>query len=240
MNSNFYRELYLFEWELRHRITSWLQIPIAALTVLGGGAIVLAQGFPYDDSARTMAFVLAILLALMSLGLAGYFVVRCLHGYEYAKLPRSSEIRELLEKRREYLSACGESPDEAERYLEDFIHRRMAEATDRNADNNAIKSAFLHKANQWTVWTLVLLAVSAVPYTWQTILAQGEPSRVELINPVTLTQEVPMIERERNSGESDRPVAPQIPEPPPEPPNELIKEDKLPGILAPDVGRQDG
>ena len=68
MKQNIYKDHYQFEWDHRAHLTSFLNIPIAVTTVMGGAVTVMAQKFPYEQSEiLTIAFLVCLTLAIICL-----------------------------------------------------------------------------------------------------------------------------------------------------------------------------
>ena len=57
------KSLYAFEWELRDKLTSWLQTPITTLTVLGAAISYLLQTYVPGTDQRAAFFYATIAVA---------------------------------------------------------------------------------------------------------------------------------------------------------------------------------
>ena len=178
--------LYQFEWELRDRLTAWLQVPLGVGTALTGGLVALAASFDYGWSFLTALFLIGLSIALVALVDTAKLILSSFHGYRYEKLPNASAIREHYIQLKAYHESLGTSDQLAVEFA-DFLDRRMVEATTQNSANNIRKADLLHQATVSLIATSVGLALASTSYVIQKAIADTPPTRVILIESPSAT-----------------------------------------------------
>ncbi len=233
MKLDLYREFYFFEWNRREQITSATNIPIALATILGGVIAFLLRTYPYKEQSHspweTGLFTILIGAAAVSLLWGISFLIRSYHGYNYKRIPVPGKLRDHYDEIHAYHKEWTEADaaEAAEEAFDSYLRERLADATDRNAENNRLKAGRLHSGVKRLIASLVFAAGAIVPYLFTTI---GAPDKVQRFELVTHSEGQGMISLEANGDEDNKPeqpaTTPENPPPPPEgPPNDEIRED---------------
>ena len=99
-----YEKLYFHEIEVRERLGSRLQTPLAIIVSLIGVLAYLFQNFAQDHIALNVFMFLGLLgLSTVALLVAVYFFIRSWYGHTYAFLPSADateQYRKLLQRTR--------------------------------------------------------------------------------------------------------------------------------------------
>ncbi len=81
MNRDIFQKQYDFELDQRNGIASATNIPIAALTVVGGALATLVINFNYSNELISYFFLFFVLLTIISMVISVYKTVRTFLGY---------------------------------------------------------------------------------------------------------------------------------------------------------------
>ena len=232
MKPELYEKHYEFEWNHRTYLSSAQNVPIGVMSLLGGALTILIQKFPYGNNLETIIYVALISISILLFAIAIYFLFRAIIGYEYKRVATPLKLKEHYEKLLEWWQKHGDGGEaEAQKDLEEFVYQKMAEATEVNAKNNRDKSHFLYKTNKFLAISFLFLALSAIPYLFETINKDESTYKVDIVKPIILQKEVvQMADQDRDT--TQRPPKSDPPPPKPEgPPNENIREDVLPTTI---------
>ncbi len=226
MNSDLYEKHYEFEWNHRAYLSSAQNIPIAVMSIVGGALAVLIQKFPYSTGWETKLFIVFIFLAVLFLIFSIIQLFKAIVGYQYERIATPLKLEKYYDELLEWWVKHGDGGEkEAGEDHQKYVLKKIAEATEANANNNKTKSLFLYKTNILLAVTFVFLALSSVPYLVKTVNKSDKVYQIKLIEPKKeKITEIKMAEEEQNSSQQE----PQSDPPPPKPdgpPNELIKED---------------
>jgi hypothetical protein len=154
----YYRDLYKTEWDYRQTLNGAAAVPIGALTVLGGLLAFIAREADFSQPVIGAIVAVTGLAAVAAFAVATYKVVRALHGYKYARVPFSDDLRTWEQQVRVAI------PNSAQADAAFFakLSNRYAEAAGENGRLNAQRSNFFYLANRWVVYTLVASAVAGI------------------------------------------------------------------------------
>jgi len=158
--------LYRDAWRRRDQLASEMSLPVGLLTLLWGAMILLVRSTPWDSGAYAWLFVLVVLLVF---GCAAFFraawhLLKSYHGYEYATIPT---VADMLAHRASIESVYSEF-DECERRttaaFDAYLGRVLAEATDKNAECNEVRSARLYSSRRAITQTAIFTALATLPW----------------------------------------------------------------------------
>ncbi len=160
---------------------------IVIITVLWGGFIYYTQNI----IKFTMDFCEVLLIILLSLDFVALvintiFIFLAYYNYSYRYLPLAKEANEYIIKLKEYYAAFTRMSktkrvEAIENDKNNFLHDSLIECIDENIMNNDKKSMFLHKSSTCFIISLVLLALTAIPFSSK-LLEQKDVVEVKIIN----------------------------------------------------------
>jgi len=222
MKSDIYKEFYQFEWDHRSHLTSALNIPIAAATIVGGGIAFMAQSFSYSGDINTKLFVaLTCLSSSFLLGVL-FFIFKAFHGYTYSRIPTPLKFKKHYDELLDWHEKYAEGKKSADIRFEEYFNMRVGEAAEVNSHNNKNRSAYLYRTNVSLALSLFFLIISSAPYLYSKINETEKTYSVNVVQPITfIPKEIKMPEPEENAKQNT--PEPTPPEPTP-PSNENIKE----------------
>lgn len=162
---NFYRDNYLFEFEIKEKLEKSASSSIAVLVILGS----IVSLFINEIRTIEYSYITIIFISLLSLSglcflLSLYFIIRALYNYQYMYMPTSSQLKKYNDEIIEYYSAEENFKEKANNDFEEYIIGEYAANAHTNFQNNGRKSAFIHLANTFIIVTIILLLLSSIPY----------------------------------------------------------------------------
>lgn len=235
MKIDIYKDHYQFEWDHRSHLTSALNIPIAVTTVIGGALTIMIQSFLYHNDLATYFFIGLNVLTIISIVLAVFFVFKSLHGYKYQRIPTPKKLKKHYDDLVKWHVTYGDGMADAKKEFKQSFHEGMAEAVEINAHNNKSKSAYIYRANVALATSLLFLAFSSVPFLVKTV---GENEKIHLVRIIEMPQTKKEVHTMTEDDQAEQPETtvnlPTAPPPKPTfPPNEQLKEHKIPPLAAP-------
>lgn len=224
MKDGHFQQQYDAEAQQRTAIESALTVPVGVVTVLGGAVYLLASAFHYEMAWPSFTFATLTAAAFLALCISACYLMRVLHGFEYSRIPTPTELWAHYGSLKDYAAAYG---GDADADFAEFLNERLAQATERNAENNASKLSRLHNAKTWTFVSMVLLALAAPFGVWDTAIHR-EPCGLATTAGRLSDRGVIMTNATNSSG-TPKPPPPQAtrPNPPPKPQgpqNKTIRE----------------
>ena len=205
MDRELYQKQYDFELEQRNSIASSTNIPIVSITVIGGALSTMVLSFPYSGGFGTIGFVVAAMLSVAAILIALFFVLRSLIGYTYAKIPSPTALAEHFRDLETWHRNNGETEEKASSLAKvDFsayLDQRLAEASEKNSQNNIRRGNFVHDATVLVSAALAFLVVAAPMYVQAKASQTDTIYRVEMVNPITIIRGVEtMAEKDTGGG----------------------------------------
>lgn len=197
MDRELLQHIYDFEWELRDRLTGWLQVPLGVATLLGGAVVFLASNYRWDQSHASYAFGVGLAITVAALLACIAFLAASFHNFKYPKLPDAGELKKHYDELAEHHRAWRYSDAVLERSFSDFIERRLIRCATQNSKNNVIKAEMLHRATRSLLYALIGLLASAVPFIFQSVTAEQRCETVLVTQ--CPTQETPDDNRKRDT-----------------------------------------
>ncbi|MGC2049823.1 MAG: hypothetical protein WA635_14585 [Gallionella sp.] len=216
-----YEKLYFYEIEVREKLSSRLQAPLAIIVSLIGVLGFLMQNFD-KQQATSAASLFSILLVASAISLSSniYFFIRSWYGYTYEFLPTADDT----EKYRRVLESTYKQFKDgnilAENYLNDYLCSYYIKCSTQHTRYNDLRSLYLHKTNGTLIITTLFVAVSFLTFFFGDLDKSHfiKPSEVVIVKPV----DVKGVFMTDKKPEEQKEVA--LPPPPPPPPPRLIKE----------------
>ena len=224
MDSKLYKDQYEFEWNHRSQLTSMLNIPIVVTTVMGGALVALFQKFQFAKDLPTYFFIIFASVSLVGLATAIVFLFKAVLGYRYQRIPTPMKIKAHYDDLLEWWKRNNGSEENAKIDLNDFMNVRLAEAVEKNSENNKNKSANIYKSNVALIIAFVFIALCSIPYLIKTTNNSSNTIKVEIVNTgLTLIQKE---EKGMPENEQQQPTNEQTDDDPKPvgPPNEEIRE----------------
>jgi len=155
------KESYTHELERRNELRRALSVPVSIAVVFAGAQFSLFRAFPWEVSEWPMAigFGVTWAVAVLSWIALVVFLIWGHVGYPYAYIATPKELRDYRNELAQHdeTAICDEKIN-AE--LEQFLEVEYANNAHHNSIKNDKKSAFLHRANQALVVSLLFTAVS--------------------------------------------------------------------------------
>ncbi|MGR5370734.1 hypothetical protein [Photobacterium damselae] len=235
MDKNLYQKQYDFELEQRNSLASGTNIPIVALTIIGGALSTMVTGFEYKADAWTYCFLTFVSLSIISVLVSLYKTVRSFLGYSYQKIPPAQAMKEHLEALAEWHKEQGLDEETATRNaqtdFEEYFFERLSEAAESNGSNNIKRGNYLHDATAFVVVAFVFMALSSPIFVYKNITKDTKPTKVQLLKEFPLQKvNIQMTTNNQDSSkpsgtssESPKPTAAPISAKPTGPKNTVFK-----------------
>lgn len=226
----FYKSHYALEVTRKTDLTAALSLPAGLLTLLVGALVAMAKELHLPLGVVEQIQLVAIVLSGCACASAGYLLFRSLHNYEYGYAPTPLQLREYKEKLTEFHQSGGLPLPEAIKLAEtealNYIDAEYAKNADRNATNNDIKSAFLHRSNKAIIAAVLFGAIAGIAYVINSVFSPQPVQKIEVINlkEVHLMPDKILIQ----AASSPTPTPPPPVQRPEPPPSRVIKEDRNP------------
>ncbi|WP_310570957.1 hypothetical protein [Gemmatimonas sp.] len=179
--------LQLHEAELRSRdsLGSSLSQITSTITILGAGAFYLLTNFPdgLAEGALRTALTVALALGVVALVVAVGFSIAGLWSRAYSHAPSLGGMHAWRTENRAYHEADpGEKPTLDDRFW-DGLASELAEAADKNREQNRKRSGYSHRAKIATTVSLVLLGISsAIQLSSGSTRGQSSQSNIYILN----------------------------------------------------------
>lgn len=170
-----YGNAYEYELEQRDRLRAAATTPIWVLTLLGTVAAYTILKFRYANDIWTGLFSVPIVLGLVSLSVAMYFLIRALHGHTYKAIGKAESIRQYEKDLHDWHQAYGDSKTSAEPEFRDYLNGVYAEAADTNATLNQIRSEYYFLCYRYLIASLVFIGFAVIPFVVQQVLLVPQP-----------------------------------------------------------------
>lgn len=217
MLSDTYQKQYDFEHQQRSELTSALNSPVVAVTVMASAIAVALLDFPYSESSGTKAFASVTATTLLSLGISMFFIFRSSWNYEYQKLAPAPKLAEhyrlLIDWHRAQVADAALAKQYAENDFREYIGTKLSEAAEWNGKNNLRRGNFLHMATTALAIALIFFIPAALLYSYAKATAPDKVHKITLTNPLPSTKEFPMSESKPQNAPSSTPsTAPAKPQ----------------------------
>jgi hypothetical protein len=163
----FYKEHYFYEINRKQQIVSSLTIPIGILIVLSGAMTLFLRCLTSDGAPVMAAFRILVSVALASLGMTIYYLIRSYFGFAYDYVSDTQDVLDFEKGLKSYYEKIGRgdsASDDALKEVKEFVRDQYARCCQINAENNDSRSEFVHRANGFLIMSLVSVIMCAAPY----------------------------------------------------------------------------
>lgn len=228
--------MFYHEIDQKEKINTRVAFPVGILTLLIGGLIYFINNLhSLTPGFWLTTFYVALGIYSLTVILAIIFVIQAYYGYEYAYLPKATDIHAFTlyfaNRYDQYSDYYKQNGVSKESYIEECVEEKIAElykvAIDDNMELNAKKLKLLRCVGWLLVIALVAGTLSLVPY----FLAKDK-NNVQKIQIVNCTKEIftkkggNIVPNSTNirlddDGEQTNKIIP--PPPPPDPPTLKIR-----------------
>ena len=160
MDFNFAKDRYDYELRRKEQLMAALTWPVANLSILGGGIVVMAASFSYSDPLLTNAFAPVLAADAFAMSVCLLFLAQAYRPQRNLYLPL---LKDLLDWEREYGEHARDFQEDGAR-REDAFLERMIEAADRHTTNNDGRSELLYRVRVALFAVLCLSVIAGIPY----------------------------------------------------------------------------
>ncbi|MEZ6933643.1 hypothetical protein [Aeromonas sp. S19(2024)] len=209
MNREVFQKQYDFELEQRNGIASATNTPIVALTILGGALSAVTTEFKYSNEPVTYLFLLFVTLAIGSMLISVYKLVRTLLGYSYQKIPPAKQLRKHLDNLKKWHNENGSSEDGAVTDFDEYFDEKLSEAAEHNSTNNIKRGNYLHDATLFVVVSFVFLFCASPFYIYEQVTSENMVYQVNLIDNISNKEEEIMANNDSGSSNQGQQAAPR-------------------------------
>jgi len=212
MEREIYQKQYDFELEQRNSIASASNIPVVALTIVGGALSTMIIDFKYLWCMATYVFISLSFLALLTIVISMIFLFRSFIGYSYQKIPSAPALTKYYSDLKSWHQQnCSNGEDSinlAKIDFDEYFNERLSEAVENNGTNNLKRRNFLHDATLWVAIALALLILAAPFYVYQKINHEDTIHQIEIVKPINLVKEELKMSNENSGNSTTQQAAP--------------------------------
>jgi len=171
MDIEIYRKQYDFEMEQRNGLASAINIPIVALTIVGGALSSLLLKFKFTDSWFSHLFLSSSVACTALIVVSVYYLSKSFIGYVYDKIAPSSYLADYYQQLYDWNLSQNSDQNESKRQtdidFENYMKKSLSEASEANGNNNLKRGNYLHGATATAVLAFIFLMVSSAFYVYQ-------------------------------------------------------------------------
>lgn len=179
-----FEELYKSELEHKERLRGAVGLPLGLLMVIGGLLGTMSESMELRPALPSVLFWIAVTGGVVYFVRAAYFLIRAYHGHVYKGMPFALQRKEYRDQLREWHAKYGGGAHEGDVEYENHLERLYAEAADRNADVNTVKSEYLFSANASLIVCVILTAIAFLPYAVSRRLVSEPVQKVQIVEPL--------------------------------------------------------
>ena len=159
-----FKDAYEFEHQRKDAINSRLSLVFTALTVIIGATTYFINNMNFTPINTVRVVFFTLLGALVTIiGLALYYLFRCLFFYKYSYVARPSLIDKYITELEDYEEKLG-SPINIEEKIEYFLKSQYRDCTSRNRANNKRKNGYFIRVLMAVFLASIFLSLLAIPY----------------------------------------------------------------------------
>ena len=177
MKSDFVKELYYRELDAKRDLDARPTLHVAVLSVLGSLLAYSFIHFTGQNGLQESWFNLFLSTAAVSYGVAVANVILATQGHPYARLPLVESLQSHSANLAAFFRQTPGAEGSALTDFEDFIRRRMIEATSKNEYANLSRAARHYSAMRAMSLCLVFALMAVLPVLWNSRTAQASQSR---------------------------------------------------------------
>ncbi len=163
----FYEKQYIYELEMREKLTSRLQIPITLIvTIAGVFAFILQRyeltGFRFTSSHLMFLFFVAASVLALAIALRYVIAAWVNNAYHFMPFPKqTADYQLLLEQTYSGYPQCEALVQE---YMRSYLIKQYVDDATFNAQVNDMRSDCIDRANQLIIVTAAFLLVAFVAF----------------------------------------------------------------------------
>jgi len=169
MDIELMKEMYFRELEGKTTQEGRLPVHVGLLTVIGGALLFSLRNPVESGEGLFVPFVVVVIVALVLFIISIVQICRANIGHDYERLPRVDTMYSYFLGLTEFYEKNTNVKGTAEGDFDDYLKRKMVEATSRNTDVNLLRSARNHTA-------VVLMALAALFSLASGAMALSRPS----------------------------------------------------------------
>jgi hypothetical protein len=154
-----YKELYESEIRRRDALNQAVDRPVAAIITAFVGVVYFTVANLRRPLSSYAVFQLAVaVLAILAIAVSIYFIIRSYWNHTYTYIPTPQQLADYREKLKDYYAKhLREAHTDVDALVLAFIYEGYVRGAHANAENNRIRSAYLHKAKTLLIFTLPLV-----------------------------------------------------------------------------------
>lgn len=153
-----YKEIYNSEICRRDVLNQAIDRPVAIITAFGGILYFCVSNLQHPLSLFALFQLLLAGLALVAILAAVYFIVRSYWNHTYAYVPTPFELSAYRAKLEKYYCDYGLTPTkDLDSMVLAYIYESYVIGSHKNAENNRIRSAYLHRGKTFLIIALPLV-----------------------------------------------------------------------------------
>jgi hypothetical protein len=181
MKLDLLKEHYFYELTRKNELEGALSLPVACFTAVIGVVFTLATTFSYENGSLTVAFSILLGVVVIVLGLVFFYVAKAYLNPKYNMAPSTSDLLSHLAELQEHYAKTGGEITAAEKDFEKGLMEGYSQATTTNKKNNDKRADYLFKAKVSLVFSVLALALCAIPYAIKAKLRQPEPQKIQIV-----------------------------------------------------------
>lgn len=160
----FYEKSYYHEIDIREKLNSRVQIPLAIVMALIGliGYSISKIGSLKPDYLGII-FLVSTAIGIIAAGVAIVYFVISWRGHEYKFIPTSESTQTYLTKLDNVYSPYKNKDELVDRYLTEYLYNYYVECSTANAASNDKRSLYLHRNSKWLVIGFLATFLGLIP-----------------------------------------------------------------------------
>tara|TARA_Y100001001_G_C7941253_1_gene285674 strand:+ start:473 stop:1033 length:561 start_codon:yes stop_codon:yes gene_type:complete len=151
-----------FEMKRRAEMADGLGLPLGILAIMGGFWYSIAQELRLNTDILSVALMVVLVFAALSMAVSGYFLWRAHIGMEYKALATAGELKTHFDEIERWVATAPKGEFDADETFTKHIVIRMIENADHNAEINSRRSAWILRQKQAMGIGIVLLSFSGL------------------------------------------------------------------------------
>ncbi len=156
-----YEKLYFHEVEVREKISSRLQIPLALLLSFTSVFAFLMKGIAFENNSLwNISFGIIFAISLIIFIVSVTYFVRAFYGHTYEFIPSALDTENYHDKLIETYKNYDECEELVNKYFNKYIFGYYNECSSFNTIVNDKRSKYLHKCNTYLILTVIPLSIA--------------------------------------------------------------------------------
>ncbi|MBI5216243.1 MAG: hypothetical protein HY960_10865 [Ignavibacteriae bacterium] len=181
----FYKDMYEREIERTSELNERLTLPVSLVSAIGAGIYYLFTqylSFEFEIKNETIFFYIFLSLSVVCIIWAIFMLIRSyVWKYNYYYLPYVSDLEEYFRELQEFYK---DENGITEKDYEEYLIRKLAQATDHNTKLNEVKARNLLQAKRSIVFSLLLIIFALIPFVFTFVKSNQnlDSMKVEIVN----------------------------------------------------------